>query len=136
MKWRRKQSRSSKRRKRRDDLQVENEGTDREGEGRLTEAEICRSYKNAKNQVTQIGILADLSGLSKIRVIVILKKHGIRIPEVWEKRLEKYLDVIDGKIRELETEYKEIARAIMTAPADGAPDKEVNAGRHSRNEKY
>ena len=88
MKWRRKQSRSSKRRKRRDDLQVENEGTDREGEGRLTEAEICRSYKNAKNQVTQIGILADLSGLSKIRVIVILKKHGIRIPEVWEKRLE------------------------------------------------
>lgn len=102
----------------------------------MTEAEICRSYKNAKNQVTQIGILADLSGLSKIRVIVILKKHGIRIPEVWEKRLEKYLDVIDGKIRELETEYKEIARAIMTAPADGAPDKEVNAGRHSRNEKY
>lgn len=50
--------------------------------------------------------------------------------------IEKYLDVIDGKIRELETEYKEIARAIMTAPADGAPDKEVNAGRHSRNEKY
>lgn len=84
----------------------------------MTETEICRSYKNAENQAEQISILSDLSGFSKIRVIVILKQHGEKVPPIWEKRLGKRLDVIDAKIRELETEYKEIARA-MTASAEG-----------------
>ena len=47
------------------------------------------------------------------------EKNGLKIREEWERWLKKRLDNIDGKIKELEREYEEIARAIMAAPEEG-----------------
>ena len=85
----------------------------------MTEEEICRFYKSAKDKKTQITILSQLSGYPKEKVIAILKKNGLKIREEWERWLKKRLDNIDGKIKELEREYEEIAREIMAAPEEG-----------------
>lgn len=43
----------------------------------MTDREICLDYQNAKNRKNQIKILADLNGVKKKDIIVVLARYGI-----------------------------------------------------------
>lgn len=62
----------------------------------MTENEICREYRMAKNQYDMIGILADLNEKSVADVCWILKSHGYDIPRcpknnAWKEEQEAQL---------------------------------------------
>lgn len=46
----------------------------------MTNEEICRDYRMAKNRVKQIGILADLTGKPRKEIIRILQTGGCELP--------------------------------------------------------
>lgn len=64
----------------------------RERVERMTDAEICRRYHDAKDQKMQIGILADMNLCSKEQIMRILERNGINCgrarkdPGGWEAR--------------------------------------------------
>lgn len=78
----------------------------------MTEREICIMYRDAKNQNTQLQILADLNGVSRIEIIRILVSNGEKLPSRTVNQLYKRLDVLDAQISEREREYREIVRAL------------------------
>ena len=51
----------------------------------MTEEEICRFYKSAKDKKTQITILSQLSGYPKEKVIAILIKKPGRVGKMVKK---------------------------------------------------
>ena len=78
----------------------------------MTEREICRSYREAKDKRKQIPIISDLSGLSKTEIIGILLKNGENVIKQDIEQLYKRLDTLDAQISKYEKEYKEIARVL------------------------
>jgi hypothetical protein len=54
----------------------------------MTNAEILKSYNEAKNKTSQVGVLAELNCCSKKKIIEILVKGGID-PAVFEKAADK-----------------------------------------------
>lgn len=78
----------------------------------MTEREICIMYRGAKNQNTQLQILADLNGTSRIEIIRILAENGERLPSRIVGQLYKRLDALEAQIHEREQEYREIVRAL------------------------
>ncbi len=54
----------------------------------MTNAEILKSYNEAKNKTSQVGVLAELNCCSKKRIVDILVKEGID-PAVFEKAVDK-----------------------------------------------
>lgn len=78
----------------------------------MTEREICIMYRDAKNQNTQLQILADLNSVSRIEIIRILVSNGEKLPSRTVNQLYKRLDVLDAQISEREREYREIVRAL------------------------
>lgn len=46
----------------------------------MTKEEICRDYRQAKNRLTQVGILADLNGCTKADIKQILIDGGCELP--------------------------------------------------------
>lgn len=96
---------------------------------KIDKGEICRNYRYAKNKAEQVQILAELNAIDRGKVIDILIQGGekVRIPvpgkksrcivnemtdEQYIKVLSKRLDVLDGKIRPLEREYREIIKVM------------------------
>ena len=86
----------------------------------MTEAEICKEYRESKKQNMQIGILAELNLCKKAEIIQILEKNGITVPKPAMKKkaelpqeirevLERDLETIEAQIKELEAKYKAIA---------------------------
>ena len=86
----------------------------------MTEAEICKEYRESKKQNMQIGILAELNLCKKTEIIDILEKNGITVPRPATKKkaelpaairevLEHDLELIETQIKELEAKYKAIA---------------------------
>ena len=86
----------------------------------MTEAEICKEYRESKKQNMQIGILAELNLCKKAEIIEILEKNGIAVPKPAMKKkaelpqeirevLERDLETIEAQIKELEAKYKAIA---------------------------
>ena len=69
-------------------------------------------YREAKNQNTQIQILADLSGMSRIEIIKILVRNGEKLPSRAINQLYKRLDTLEAQISEREKEYREIVQAL------------------------
>lgn len=46
----------------------------------MSNEEICRDYRQAKNRLTQVGILADLNGCTKAEIKQILIDGGCELP--------------------------------------------------------
>lgn len=78
----------------------------------MTEREICIMYREAKNQNSQLQILAELNDVSRNEIIRILVKNGEKLPSRAINQLYKRLDVLEAQISEREKEYKEIVRAL------------------------
>lgn len=78
----------------------------------MTEREICIMYREAKNQNTQIQILADLSSMSRIEIIKILVRNGEILPTRAINQLYRRLDALEAQISEREREYREIVQAL------------------------
>lgn len=78
----------------------------------MTEWEICLSYREAKNRNTQLQVLAELNGTSRVRIIGILLKNGEKLPDRVIGKLYKQLDVLETQISEREREYREIVQAL------------------------
>lgn len=78
----------------------------------MTEREICLSYREAKNRNTQLQVLAELNGTSRVRIIGILLKNGEKLSDRVISQLYKRLDVLDAQISEREREYREIVQAL------------------------
>ena len=54
----------------------------------MTNAEILKSYNEAKNKTSKVGVLAELNCCPKKRIVEILVKEGID-PATFEKSVEK-----------------------------------------------
>ena len=90
----------------------------------MTEAEICREYREAKNRKIQIGILADLNVCEKEEILKILIMNGQDVTPAGPKKPGKegdkvlemmftILDEVDEKVKEAEKQYKNIVKSIM-----------------------
>lgn len=78
----------------------------------MTGREICMSYRQAKDKKKQMQILAELNNVKRIHIIKILLEHGEKLPPKEMEKLYERLDVLDGKIYEMEEEYREIVNAL------------------------
>ena len=65
---------------------------------RVTEREICGSFRRAENQKQQIQILTELTCKSKYQIIGILLRNGEKVPKSIENQLYKRLDALDAQI--------------------------------------
>lgn len=78
----------------------------------MTEREICLSYREAKKQNTQLQILAELNGVSRVEIIGILLRNGEKVSDSIIKQLYKRLETLDAQISEREKEYRAIVKAL------------------------
>lgn len=94
----------------------------------MTEGEICRQYRSAKDRGNQLQILADLNCVPRLEIIKILMRNGeqVRLPlaakgkkrtteltdEEYTAAMFRRLDVLDREIFKREKEYREIV-AVM-----------------------
>lgn len=101
----------------------------------MTEMEICRMYRQAKDRNEQIKILADLNCISEEKILEILLKNGesvrLRLPtggrkrkkemtdEEYHKALFRRLDSLDAKIARMEREYRNIVAVLKDAECQG-----------------
>ena len=69
---------------------------------RVTEREICGSFRRAENQKQQIQILTELTCKSKYQIIGILLRNGEKVPKSIENQLYKRLDALTGENRRKE----------------------------------
>ena len=72
----------------------------------MTENAICRSYRGARNPVTQMQVLADLNGMDKMDIMEILVRNGESLPETTVNYLHKRMDTLKKKIAKKEEEYR------------------------------
>ncbi len=78
----------------------------------MSEREICRDYRNAKDRNEQITVLAELNGIGRIDIIRILRKNGERLTSRVNGQLERRLETLNKKIAKMEQEYREITWLI------------------------
>lgn len=78
----------------------------------MTEHEICQLYREARNKVTQLQILAELNDTDRNQIIGLLVKHGEEIPDRVISQMYRRLDALDAQISEREKEYRSIVRAL------------------------
>lgn len=97
----------------------------------MTESEICRLYRHAKDRGEQVQILAELNRTKRAEIIAILLRNGekvrLTIPtrgkprkqemtdEEYFKALFKHLDFLDEQIAKMENEYRDIVAVIKGA---------------------
>lgn len=97
----------------------------------MTEGEICRQYRSAKDRASQLQILADLNCAPRLEIIKILMHNGeqVRLPlaakgkkrtteltdEEYAAALFRRLDVLDREISKREREYREIVTVMKGA---------------------
>lgn len=91
----------------------------------MTEREICIMYREARNQNTQLQVLAELNDVSRNEIIRILVKNGEKLPSRAINQLYKRLDVLEEQISEREKEYREIVRALNGSEKQDRRAKDV-----------
>ena len=69
-------------------------------------------YREARNKVTQLQVLAELNDTDRNQIIGLLVKHGEEIPDRVVSQLYRRLDALDAQISEREKEYCSIVRAL------------------------
>lgn len=89
----------------------------------MTDREICRMYREAKDRRAQLQILADLSGMGKAGVIGVLARNGERLPCGEAAKLYRRLDALEKQIRELEREYSALAGALGCRAGGAGEDR-------------
>lgn len=76
----------------------------------MTEAEICREFKEAKNPGAQVGILADLNVCSKNEILKVLLVNDQDITPAGPRKPggenDKILQLIFNTLDEIEEEIK------------------------------
>lgn len=65
-----------------------------------------------EKQNLQLQILAELNGVSRVRIIGILLRNGETVSSSVIKQLYKRLETLEAQISEREKEYLEIAQAL------------------------
>lgn len=70
------------------------------------------AVQEARNQVTQLQVLAELNDTDRNQIIGILVKNGETIPERVISQLYRRLDTLNAQISEREREYRGIVRAL------------------------
>ena len=83
----------------------------------MTNEEICRDYRQAKNRVKQIGILADLTGKTRQEIIEILTEGGCEIPGNMARKPKLTAETVNVEA-EKEKELAELRRALQGARSD------------------
>lgn len=101
----------------------------------MTEKEICKRYREAKDKRLQIGILAELNATSKEFIKEILERGGemgrpklkaelpkqaagdetekrVPMPDIVKETIQFGIDALDVKITELEAEHKAISESL------------------------
>lgn len=78
----------------------------------MTENEICCLYRAARNQVTQLQVLAELNDTGRNQIIEILVRNGEKLPERVVKQLYRRMDTLNAQISMCEQEYRDIVRAL------------------------
>lgn len=90
---------------------------------RMTETEICKEYREAKNPRMQIGILADLNVCEKEDILRILIINGQDVTPAGPKKpgqkgdkviqmIFALLDEVDQEVLAAEKKYKAIAECL------------------------
>lgn len=78
---------------------------------RVTEREICGSFRRAENQKQQIQILTELTCKSKYQIIGILLRNGEKVPKSIENQLYKIkTQGSDEKVSECDTKLVNTGR--------------------------
>lgn len=90
---------------------------------RMTEVEICKEYREAKNPRMQIGILADLNVCEKEDILKILILNGQDVTVAGPKKpgqkgdkvlslMFSLLDEVEAEVYAAEQKYKAIVESI------------------------
>lgn len=94
----------------------------------MTKMDICKSYRESKNQAEQLQVLADLNGTTRERIIRILldggekvrvtinRKRWVEVKKMSDKQyaasLRKKMGALEEKIEKLKEEYRELALVL------------------------
>ncbi len=94
----------------------------------MTEREICREYRAAKDKKRQVGILADCNCTDREEILAILSRGGEKLPDAKarcksfgnkRRRKDERLDgliaemePLDFKIAKLEKQYCAVAKRV------------------------
>ena len=97
----------------------------------MSDAEIVRSYKNAKDKRSQVGVLAELNACSKDLIREILSRNGIDAPKPGRKAvltdkakiLLKTEEPESKKMQSANLETPEQPRALKNEPSDPKPEE-------------
>ena len=87
---------------------------------RMTDADICREYREAKNKKMQVTILADQNLCAKGEIARILIRNGMNVTPIAKNAkhsgikelLYAMLDEQEGRIMEEIERYKKILKSI------------------------
>lgn len=83
----------------------------------MTEAEICREYREAKNQRAQVEILADLNLCSKNEILKVLMVNGQDVTPAGPRKPgsggDKILDLMYSTLDEIEAEIRNQERKYL-----------------------
>lgn len=90
----------------------------------MTEDEIVRSYKNAKNRNTQVTVLAQLNACPKEQIEQILEQKGVikkkqdvpEMPEVIKEMITVRMIEITEQMDKLGAELKELSDFVKAYP--------------------
>lgn len=78
----------------------------------MSDGEICREYRWARNQDEQIRVLSDLNVADPVEIILILHENGEQLTNHAHSQLQQRLDVLNDEIVDREREYRRIAAAL------------------------
>lgn len=91
---------------------------------RVTEREICGSFRRAENQKQQIQILTELTCKSKYQIIGILLRNGEKVPKSIEK-FDYYMAAYDDDLILIAAKGKKDIR--ITGAAAGASFEDIQS---------
>lgn len=86
----------------------------------MTDAEICRSYREAKDKRSQVGVLAELNVCSKDLIREILSRNGIDAPKPGRKAV--LMDKAKQLLKSEESEAPEADGSERKQPEPRVPD--------------
>lgn len=84
----------------------------------MTKDEIVADYKQAKQPMKQIGILAELNGVKRDKIVEILREAGVELPGNYNKKPKEKVAELDTQaappiqVRDVPTIYESALRTI------------------------
>lgn len=109
---------------------------------RMSEADICREYREAKRKGIQVGILADLNVCSREEILRILILNGMNVTPAGRpnSKNDKVMDLMctmldeqEDQIRAAEKRYLQIVESIKQYGKGGRKDGKRRTGAETEN---